>query len=386
MNTDYHYTTSRREDSRPRRRLNVLDVAVLLLSLLFAALLLLSYFAPRVNPNHGWWVALLGLASPVLYIANTLTLLYWVMRWRYYVVVPLLALLLGLGKVSLFFNPVFKKHYDKDAEKPAFTVMSYNVEGFLCHDERNAPRPNMDSIGAFIVAQSPDILCMQEYQITPRLPQWKIDGILGALPYKTVHYAIAGRNGSGWGLAIYSRYPLSNVQVIPFENTSNCALAADVVMGGDTLRVFNCHLQTTSLTLSDRLFMTTEEFVQSDNGVKKQRLKDILVKLRDNYKIRAVQADSIAALVAAATHPVILCGDFNDTPMSYTYHRVRGDMSDPFVEKGRGAPNTYRGFFNLFRIDYVFHTPRYRAVSYNTPESDVSDHNPVVAGFSPAEK
>ncbi len=386
MNTDYHYTTSRREGSRPRRRLNVLDVVVLLLTLLLAALLGLSYFAPWVNPNHSWWLAILGLASPVLYIANTLAMLYWMMRWRYYVVVPLLVLLLGLGKVSLFFNPVFKKHYDTAAEKPAFTVMSYNVEGFLSHDERNAPRPNMDSIGAFIVAQSPDILCMQEYQITPRLPSWKIDAILEALPHKTVHYAITGRENFGWGLAIYSRYPLSNVQVIPFENSSNCALAADVIMGLDTLRVFNCHLQTTSLTFSDRMFMTTEEFVQSDNGEKTQRLRDILSKLRGNYKIRAVQADSIATLVAAAPHPVILCGDFNDTPMSYTYRRMRGDMSDPFVEKGRGAPNTYRGFFNMFRIDYIFHTPRYRAVSYNTPESDISDHNPVVVGFSPAEK
>ncbi len=381
MNNRYHYDTSRREPARRGGRTTLLDVVVLLLSVALSALLLLSYLAPHVNPNRAWMFALLGLANPVLFIANIVMALYWVLRWKYYIVVPGIAILLGLGNISLFFNPHLKKHYVPQQDKPGLTILSYNVEGFLQH---HAGRTSltMDTVCRLIAAQHPDIACLQEFQVTPRQPRAQVDSLLGALPHSRSHFAIQGTNHSGWGLAIYSRYPVTGYGVVDFEHSSNCAMHADLAIGGDTVRVFNCHLQTTSLTADDQQLITTEQIVRNDTEDTKRRMKVIAGKLRGNYKIRAAQADTMALLVAASPYPVILCGDFNDTPVSYAYRRVRGAMTDAFVEKGRGTAGTYRGFFNMFRIDYVFHSADFHTVSYTSPESDISDHNPVIVGVS----
>ncbi|MDR2885442.1 MAG: endonuclease/exonuclease/phosphatase family protein [Rikenellaceae bacterium] len=385
-NRDYNYKESRRAE-RPRRRLSLLDVVMLLLTLLLSALLLLSYAAPITDPNSAWVFAILGLGAPVLYMVNLAMALYWMLRWKGYFFIPVVILLLGLGNLTLFFRPSLRKHYEGgQAEKPAFTVMTYNVEGFLNHAAGGAPE--MDTVSSLILAQRPDIVCIQEFQTTARMPRKRIDSLLLPLQNSRAHYAIPNRSNPdlGWGVAIYTRFPVVRDEFLQFEGTFNCLMLADVVIRHDTVRVLNCHLQTTSLSLADRRFMTAEEFVQADNDQKKRRVKNILSKLRLNYRIRAVQADTVAQIVAASPYPVIVCGDFNDTPQSYAYRTVRGDLVDAFTQKGHGQSNTYRGFMNMFRIDYVLHDRRFRTVSYSSPDSDISDHNLVSVGLTPVEK
>ena len=382
---DYNYNSSAREQ-RPRRRFNLLDLVMLLLTLLLAVLLLMAYAAPIVDPNDIWVFALLGLGAPVLYLLNVAAALYWMLRWKGYFFIPVVVLLFGIGNMSLFFRPSLRKHYDGvESEKPAFTIVSYNVEGFL--NPHNG-RSEMDTVSSLILAQKPDIVCIQEYQTTARMTNETIDNLLHPLNNRRVHYAIPSRSnpGTGWGVAIYTRYPVLRDEFVQFEGSANCLMMADLVIKRDTVRVLNCHLQTTSLSHSDRQFMTPEEFVQADNEQKKKRVKGILVKLRGNYRIRAVQADTVASIIAASPYPVIVCGDFNDTPMSYAYRTVKGDLIDAFTQKGHGQSNTYRGLMNMLRIDYVLHDERFRTVSYSSPDSDISDHNLVSVGLSPAKK
>ena len=85
---------------------------------------------------------------------------------------------------------------------------------------------------------------------------------------------------------------------------------------------------------------------------------------------RAKQAKDIASLVNATETPVILCGDFNDTPGTFTYETLKGNLQDGFL-------STYRGLHNLLRIDYLFHSPSLLALKYGTMSYDMSDHNPV---------
>ena len=361
-----------------RRGMNLLDYVLLIATVICAAVLLLAYLARYVNPNDVWIFAFLGLAAPVFYIVNVVLLLYWVLRWRAYAFIPLAVLLTGIGGISSFFRPVLSKRYVEPSDEAALTVVSYNVMGFLSRED---PRhvSNMRETVSFIDSLAPDLLFIQEYQSTPKAPAREIDSLLGALPYRVVNYKVSGTPGHGWGLAIYSRYPVVRSGHVDFEHSTNSSLWADVaVRKGDTLRLFNNHLQTTSINSSDRDFITTPEFMQSDSETKKERVRNIVHKLRENYKIRARQADSLAPLIASSPYPVIVCGDFNDTPMSYAYHTIRGGLSDAFSEKGHGMTNTYRGFFNLFRIDYVLHSSELETLSYSTPPSDRSDHNPVL--------
>lgn len=362
--------------------LKFFDYIVLMITIGCSALLLLSYLSPVVNPNDIWVFSLLGLIAPILYIVDIVLLLYWMVVWKIYFFIPLAVLLLGIGNVSLFFRPTISRTYNESTrDKSAINILSYNVIGFINpHNDRG--ESCLDEVLNFAVLQKPDIMCIQEYQSTKKMPQHRIDQLLSELPYKRINYKMQNRDSTGWGLAIFSRYPIVKYSKIDFEDSNNSAMWVDVKVNRDTIRVFNNHLQTTSISKEDRNFITTQEFAQKDRDANSKRMQNIVRKLRNNYKIRAMQADTIALKISESPHPVVVCGDFNDTPMSYSYKTIRGDLKDAFSEKGRGITNTYRGLFNLFRIDYVLYSPVFQASSYSTPQSDWSDHNPVIVSLS----
>lgn len=359
----------------------IFDYIVVLMTIGCSALLLLSYLSPLVNPNDFWLIALLGLIAPILYIIDIVLMLYLLICWKVYFFIPLVVLAMGFGDMSLFFRPdISKSYHDTKQDKAAFNVMSYNVMGFI-NPHNNRGESALDEITEFINTNNPDILCMQEYQSTKKMPQTKIDRLLSSMPYKRVYYKMQNRDSTGWGLAVFSRFPIIRGKSVDFEESNNSAMWVDIVIQRDTIRVFNNHLQTTSINRADRDFITTQEFVQSNRDVNSERIRNIIGKLRQNYKIRAQQADTIAIKISESPYPVVVCGDFNDTPMSYSYHTIRGDLHDAFQEKGRGVTNTYRGLFNLFRIDYILYSPAFKATNYSTPQSDWSDHNPVVVSM-----
>ena len=82
-------------------------------------------------------------------------------------------------------------------------------------------------------------------------------------------------------------------------------------------------------------------------------VKNLTTRLMIANKNRAHQAEEIQRHIDGSPYPVILCGDFNDTPLSYTYRQLSRKLTDSFIEKGRGIGNTYIGGFPSFRIDYV---------------------------------
>src|SRR5690606_38970774 len=100
------------------------------------------------------------------------------------------------------------------------------------------------------------------------------------------------------------------------------------------------------------------------------------------YVKRAIQADSAARIIAKSPYPVLLCGDFNDLPGSYTYQTMRGNLKDAFAARGRGLGRTYNLFSPTLRIDYVFYDPALlRIIGFQSLATTLSDHNPVIANF-----
>ena len=110
-------------------------------------------------------------------------------------------------------------------------------------------------------------------------------------------------------------------------------------------------------------------------------IKDISHRLKYAFRKRAHQADVLSDHIHTSPYPVIVCGDFNDTPVSYTYHKIRGDLVDAFIESGRGIGNTYSGMFPSYRIDYILHSRNLRSGGFETVRVDYSDHFPVSCLF-----
>lgn len=372
------YGNGERAAGRSGPLLRIFDFIVMILTLLAAAALVGAYVSRYVDPNDVWALAFLGMAAPLIYVVNLVFALYWIVRWKPLAFVPIVVLVAGAGWVSLFFKPTLSKHRPDEAAGSTI-VMSYNVAGFLSDPQLGSATSTLDSVAALIRDSKPDIVCMQEFQSNSAHAKPRIDSLI-ALPYHKVNYKVPNSSGGGWGLAIYSRYRMINSGVVDFERTTNSALWADMAVGDDTVRVFNCHLQTTSVNQADLEYIMRQEYL-GDEGDGGGRVKNIAAKLRNNFRIRAAQADSLAVIIGDSPYRVIVCGDFNDTPMSYAYRTIRGDLRDAFVEKGSGVPNTYKGLFNLFRIDYILHSPGITTTGYATPESPYSDHKPVVAGL-----
>jgi endonuclease/exonuclease/phosphatase family metal-dependent hydrolase len=110
-----------------------------------------------------------------------------------------------------------------------------------------------------------------------------------------------------------------------------------------------------------------------------EKSKSILRRMKRAFVKRAIQADGIALHIASCRYKVIVCGDFNDTPASYVYHTIRGNLKDAFIESGSGFEQTYAGIFPKFRIDYIFHSKEFKSKQYHHLSETVTDHYPIIS-------
>lgn len=358
------YGKSRRAGAVAR----ILYAFAVLLTFAAAMALVFGYMGRLVSPETSWVFAFAGMGVPILFVLNLVLALFWVALWRWWAVVPAVVMAAGIGWVPLFFKPVLGRHQAEPDKSPV--VMTWNVAGF----DNNGRRSSLDSIAALINRHKPDILCIQEFRCAGAAQKCLIDSLIG-LPYQAHSYTHTTQAGGGYGVVVYSRWRIVEHGSVVFDGSYNSAMWADVATGNDTLRIFNCHLQSTSVNRADVEYV--EDFINEESGA---RTRNIASKLRRSFVIRASQVDTLAPMVHNSPHPVIVCGDFNDTPMSYAYTKIRGNLADAFVEKGTGAPNTYEGLFNLFRIDYVLPSQSLPVVSYTAPATSCSDHKPVVVG------
>jgi endonuclease/exonuclease/phosphatase family metal-dependent hydrolase len=81
--------------------------------------------------------------------------------------------------------------------------------------------------------------------------------------------------------------------------------------------------------------------------------------------------------IEESPYPVIVCGDFNDTPSSYAYRETKGWLKDAFVQSGRGIGLTYTGKLPSFRIDYILYNKKFRSYNFKIHKIPYSDHFPI---------
>lgn len=338
--------------------------------------LLVSYMAPHVSPERFWIIAFFGLFYPVLLVLNFLFIIYWAIQIKKRALYSFLIILVGFSNLHSYVQ--FTSNNTPDVSKKLIKVMSYNVKVFDLYDWNH----NIDTrnkIFQLIKNEVPEIACFQEYFHRDSSKLANTDSLLKLSKFKYAHieYTTTVKKEHHFGIATFSFYPILNKGKIDFGyHSNNVCIYTDILYLKDTLRIYNMHLQSIAFSKEDYKYLDDLENDVETEDI--EHTKSILTRLKLAFVKRAKQADLIHASIASSPYPVIICGDFNDTPASYTKNTIATNLSDAFIESGNGFGRTYIGKFPSFRIDYILHSKQFKAYHFRTIREELSDHYPVV--------
>lgn len=332
-----------------------------------------AYLSPYIHPATFWPFAVLGLFYPILLALNIAFIIFWLIRRRRYAILSAICLLLGWNHFTSFVG--LSLSGSSGDEDQSVNIISYNIYGFFNQEKGGKSTRNRWSEAElldFYQKHRPDIWCLQEFSTAPRYADQYADLIRSKTPLKNAYFE------PETGLAVFSRYPIKGVKIHYFgrHNTINGYLIADIQHGDQTFRLFNIHLQSNAVSQMANDVAQNGQLREKETWL---QIKGMIGRYRRTAVLRSDQASEIRELLEESPHPVILCGDFNDVPLSYAYHRISDELTDGFRKKGKGLGTTFHGSLPALRIDYILSSPEFKTLDYRVLKNDLSDHYPVMS-------
>ena len=334
-------------------------------------LMLLAGYSDHINPASFSLLSNLGMAFPIFMLVNLLFIFFWLtFKWRK-VWIPIVGYLLAYPPLTLY----MPMHSAQDVPEGAIKVLSYNVCMYSGID-RYKDNEGFDTIYNFLVRQDADIVCLQEDVDTWR--RYVLHRYKKVYPYNDTIFLCTNDELTN-GLGIHTRYPILWREQIPYESMYNGSVAWFLKVGSDTVMVINNHLEGTHLSLEDR-----DRYERMIRGkLKRDTVRDeskaLLEKVSRSSVIRAKAAEAIHRYIEQhSQYPAIVCGDFNDNPISYSRHVISEGLTDCYAGTGRGVGLSYnrKGFF--FRIDHILCSSDFTPYNCKVDnEIDASDHYPI---------
>ncbi len=332
-------------------------------------LMLAAGYADHINPAEHPMLSNLGMLFPFFLIANLLFVFFWLtFKWKK-MWIPILGYALAYVPLTLY----LPLNSSQDEPEGTIKLMSYNV----CSYGGNWKyEQGFDTIYNYLKREDPDIVCMQEDVDTWR--RFVFQRYEKIYPYNdTVIFNRTDLSINGVG--IHSKYPILRRERISYPSAANGSVAYYLLVEGDTVLVINNHLEATHLSKEDR--SRYEEMIKGkmQRNDAKEESKTLLVKLGQSSAKRAKGADAVHKYIEThRQYPTIVCGDFNDNPISYSRRTIAKGLKDCFAETGRGLGLSYnqKGFF--FRIDHILCSDHFEPYNCKIDSKmDASDHYPI---------
>jgi endonuclease/exonuclease/phosphatase family metal-dependent hydrolase len=329
---------------------------------------LIAYVAPYVKPSEVSFLMIIGVSYPWLLLLNFIFIIIWGgSRYRYWWY-SAACIVLGLGYLTTVLGThMFKSKKTKNTD---LKVLTFNTCGLSLFKFKNK-NEGYRQTNAFFEKQDADIVCLQESPWNRNQMNFQTD-----VPFLTKNYPYKYRADST-GMAYYSKYPIATTEVLPInKNGANGCSYADIVLNDKTIRVFNIQLQ--SNEVSDRVDKLVDKGEITDEKSWMSFIR-ILKRFRYASIIREKEAEALKRNMMESPYPVILCGDLNDIPVSYTYRIVSKNLKDTFKKSGWGSGTTYAGKIPTLRIDYILTDKKMTPLSCLVLKEPFSDHYPVSA-------
>ncbi len=326
-----------------------------------------------VSPTIFWFAGFLGFFIPFLIIIHVAFFLRACVRLKRSAFFYLIMLAAGF----VFLRATFSVNgIMKDKSEPGLNVLSFNVRVFNTYQHlRNDDLISSKQMIKWTIDHPAEIKCLQEYFNKEGSEVFNTRAQLSDAGWTYIHEKIVftDRTDGKFGLAIFSKHPMVFKGEIrspsdDFQNTIYC----DIKNGDDTVRIYNLHLESMSID---------EENIFNTDRLKKS-YKDTGNRLKKGFITRGIQVDYLVKHIEKCPYPVVICGDFNELPYSYVYHRLRQNLNNAFESAGFGFGFTYNGRLPFLRIDNQFASEDMEILKYTTSrEMTHSDHFPITVSY-----
>ena len=352
-----------------------LKISLFIINIIFAVLLILSYVSLNIGGIKHLSV-IIPFSFIILFVVNVFFLVFWLfINWKYSTI-SVLPIILGIEYVLMVIP--FESYFSSPQKEPEFKILSYNVASFGLYNWKKNLELKTNII-ELIIDENPDIICLQEaYWHTINKDFKTIAEIKNLLNLKNeVSFPILQGEDKkdNYGLVVLTRFPVKSSYKYRFEKSYNGFMFVDIVIHDDTVRVFNCHLE--SLQFDENDYQTLKD-ISSENKIDKKILKKYF---RSALK-KQEQVDIIRQVMDTTLYPIFLCGDFNDFPLSNTHVKLSRGLKDTYIRRGKIPGYTWEAAGLKFRIDYIFYNPfQFDCYSHKIIREDLSDHYCISAEF-----
>lgn len=331
--------------------------------LIVGILLLISVIAPLLKPTTFQFFSVVALFFPIFWFTVVFFLILFLIAKNRLAIISMLLLLTGFYQLSLIFN--FSYGQESNTKINKIKLITFNTG----NDDTIIPLESRKQSFSNELFQISDIICLQEF-----IP----DDVIGIDVLEKFnnkinvdYYGITGSDSVG--LSIYTNYEIIDFGWLKQKLEDTYALWCNINIQDDTITVINVQLQ--SIRLNDEELESMTNFKQIINLP--GNLSSIYSKLVRGFLWREGQVENLTNLIKNSPYPVIICGDYNDPPSSYSYQEISNLLIDTFMEKGSGFGTTYAGKLPFLRIDYIMVDEGFKVLEYHKIHDTHSDHYPV---------
>jgi endonuclease/exonuclease/phosphatase family metal-dependent hydrolase len=357
---------------------------ILFLNILAVLLLSASYLAYYTDPKTTTVFALAGLGYPYILLLNIIFALFWLFSRIRFAFISIVFILVGwnhITRVVQFGSQELPEESDK------IKILSYNVQNFVKENVSSTKyitdQKIKNEIFSFIENQQADIICIQEFLYDGsdyKFHGQKFGEMFGCPNFYMKNYYESIRDKLE-SVATFTKYPIVNKGHLDYEEKI-IAIYTDLKVDQDTIRLYNLHLASMHFKKEDYDFINEITDQQNQKDFKKSTL-NIVSKISKAYIKRSHQVRILESHLAGCPYPVIVCGDFNDTPLSYAYRKISKGLTDAFTESGTGFGTTFNEeTFPAIRIDYIFHSDHFKSGNFERQKIPFSDHYPISCDLS----
>ncbi|MGP1435296.1 MAG: endonuclease/exonuclease/phosphatase family protein [Phocaeicola sp.] len=357
-----------RERSSMRIIGKLLRLILLILNILICCGLIISGYSSRINPSlHSVW-SISHLFFPFLLLGTVAFLVFWLFVIRKFFIISLLAIVLCA-------NPIYTyiPFHLSNPKAPVGSIkfLTFNTEGFNNYQYKKNGDPN--EVLVYLQESDADIICLQECIFQGKLTKDVVEKAMKKYKYRA-YYDFGAHNGLG----IFSRFKILSIEPVHYKSANNCSIAYTLDIKGDTILLINNHFESNKLSSKDKQ-VYKDMVLNPKSKTVESGAKLLINKLAKASALRALQADSVAKFITESKiKNKIVCGDFNDSPLSYVHRIVGKGLIDAFVNSGNGIGVSYNKSGMYVRIDHILVSKGFKTYQCTVDRSaKCSDHYPV---------